>query len=188
MKSSSKKYVSHKSLIWALQLVHYFSTGRLVSQCGNNNVPLAFMWRVARAQPHVEKVGSCAWEPTIVQTPLEPEKLVSVLVTFLFSFFFSRSEGRGPVFLAVICLTSGSVAGQCQVEQRSRIPPANPELNATPSLHEACHEQSRQSMPANDFCWGKREEGGGRGEKRVKADGFDFIYMSCHVQCELTCS
>lgn len=73
-------------------------------------------------------------------------KKVSVLVTFLllfFSFFFSRSKGRGPVFLAVICLTSGGVAGQCQVEQRNRIPPANPELNATPSLREACHEQSR---------------------------------------------
>lgn len=56
---------------------------------------------------------------------------------------FSRREGRAPVFLAVICLTSGRVAGPCQVEQRSRNPPAYPELNATPRLHEQSQKDKR---------------------------------------------
>lgn len=122
---------------------------------------------VARTQLHVEKVGSCAWKPTIVQTL--PAKRICLSVG---NISFSRSKGRGPVFLAVICLTSGSVVGQCQVEQRSRIPPANPELNATPSLHEACHEQSRYSMPANDFCSRKREEGRKNGKKKSQGRWF----------------
>lgn len=56
---------------------------------------------------------------------------------------FSRREGRAPVFLAVICLTSGRVAGPCQVEQRSRNPPAYPELNATPRLHEQSQKEGQ---------------------------------------------
>lgn len=51
---------------------------------------------------------------------------------------FSRSEGRRPVVLAVICLRSGSVIGQCQVEQRSRIPPCIPRAQ--------CNSQSSWSM------------------------------------------
>lgn len=51
---------------------------------------------------------------------------------------FSRSEGRRPVFLAVICLRSGSVVGQSQVEQRSRIPPCIPQAQ--------CNSQSSWSM------------------------------------------
>lgn len=92
---------------------------------------------------------------------------------------FSRRKGRGPVFLAVICLTSGSVAGQCQVEQRGRIPPAYPELNATPSLHQACHEQSRKSMPANGSCSGRREEVGGK-ERAEKVIEYSYE-LSCSV-------
>lgn len=89
MKSSSKKYVSHKNLIQELQLVCYISTERLMRQCGNNNVPSllcgkwqepSFMWK---KWDHVhETLQWCR--------PCEPKNLVSVLVTF----FFFQEQGK----------------------------------------------------------------------------------------------
>lgn len=113
-----------------------------MGQCGNNNVPFRFYVASGKSLGSCGKSGIMCMKTFNGANPPEPKKLSVSNISFFF-FFFSRSEGRGPVFLAVICLTSGSVTGQCQVEQRSRIPPAYPELNATPSLHQACHEQSR---------------------------------------------
>lgn len=95
------------------------------------------MWQVAKTQLHLENAKE---KNGIVcmRTPSLSQKRPGLSVRNL---AFS-SKGRGPVLLAVICLTLGSVGGQCQVERRSKIPPAYPELNATPSLHEACHEQN----------------------------------------------
>lgn len=105
-----------------------------------------FMW--LRLENAKEEKWDCVHE--------NPPSLGGVLETSLFS-----TRGRGPVSLAVICLTLGSVGGQRQVERSSKTPPAQPELKATPSLHEACHEQNHQSLPGND-SFSRRVEGGGK--------------------------
>lgn len=92
---------------------------------------LLFTWQVVCG-----KAGSCRWKPTKVQGKKRKKK--PKLFLGLSNTSFSRSEGRRPVFLAVICLRSGSVVGQCQVEQRSRIPPCIPRAQ--------CNSQSSWSM------------------------------------------
>lgn len=146
-------------------------------QCGNNNVPSllcgkwqepSFMWK---KWDHVhETLQWCR--------PCEPKNLVSVLVTF----FFFQEQGK-----------KASLPGcdLSDIRHCCRPVPSRAEKQNSPCLPWAqCNSQSSRSMSWTEPLeyasqWFLLKEEGGRGEKRtkkVKADGFDFIYISCHVQ------
>lgn len=124
---------------------------------------------VARAQLHLEKVGSCAWKPTIVQ-PHEPKKPCLSVRNIFFQEQGKRASLPG-------CDLS-------DIRQRCRPVPSRAENQKSPCLPwSQCNSQSSQSMSwteplehASQWFLLKEGEEWEKRAKKLKADGFDFIY------------
>lgn len=153
-------------------------------QCGNNNVPLLFMWQVAepsfmwKKRDHEHENLHSRLHP-----PTQPKKTLSVS-----NIPFFQEQGK-----------RASLPGcdLSDIRQCCRPVPSRAEKQNSPCLPWAqCNSQHSWSMswtePLEHACQPmiSAQGGGRRGgkekkrkkEEEVKADGFDFIYISCSEQ------